>query len=197
MTPLHGIACFYDVGFGARAVSRKTPIYFIVVVVVAVFLLLLTMTMTMTITLTMTMTMTTINKKDNDNDNILETIETLFTFLTIEKNNLNIHSEPSIKSDRGQHSQYLTYNVSLYILHFTCSNTKVLLQWRRNECEDSACLPRSEHQLQPVSKVVAKWRACLPCQANCEFCFQNSSPIFRCACVRTWTSMTSLHISII
>ena len=26
---LHGIACFYDVGFGARAVSRKTPIYFI------------------------------------------------------------------------------------------------------------------------------------------------------------------------
>ena len=197
MTPLHGIACFYDVGFGARAVSRKTPIYFIVVVVVAVFLLLLTMTMTMTITLTMTMTMTTINKKDNDNDNILETIETLFTFLTIEKNNLNIHSEPSIKSDRGQHSQYLTYNVSLYILHFTCSNTKVLLQWRRNECEDSACLPRSEHQLQPVSKVVAKWRACLPCQGNCEFCFQNSSPIFRCACVRAWTSVTSLHISII
>ena len=30
MTPLLGIACFYDVGFGARAVSRKTPIYFIV-----------------------------------------------------------------------------------------------------------------------------------------------------------------------
>ena len=29
MTPLHGIACFYNVGFGARAVSRKTPIYFI------------------------------------------------------------------------------------------------------------------------------------------------------------------------
>ena len=29
MTPLHGIACFYYVGFGARAVSRKTPIYFI------------------------------------------------------------------------------------------------------------------------------------------------------------------------
>ena len=28
MTPLHGIACFYDFGFGARAVSRKTPIYF-------------------------------------------------------------------------------------------------------------------------------------------------------------------------
>ena len=28
MTPLHGIASFYDVGFGARAVSRKTPIYF-------------------------------------------------------------------------------------------------------------------------------------------------------------------------
>ena len=107
MTPSHGIACFYDVGFGARAVSCKTPIYFIVVVVVAVFLLLLTMTMTMTITLTMTMTMTTINKKDNDNDNILETIETLFTFLTIEKNNLNIHSEPSIKSDRGQLLQFL------------------------------------------------------------------------------------------
>ena len=31
MTPLHCIACFYDVGFGARAVSRKTPIYFIVI----------------------------------------------------------------------------------------------------------------------------------------------------------------------
>ena len=29
MTPSHSIACFYDVGFGARAVSRKTPIYFI------------------------------------------------------------------------------------------------------------------------------------------------------------------------
>ena len=34
MTPLHGIACFYDVGFGARAVSRKTPIYFIVIVLI-------------------------------------------------------------------------------------------------------------------------------------------------------------------
>ena len=32
MTPLHGIACFYNVGFGARAVSRKTPIYFILLV---------------------------------------------------------------------------------------------------------------------------------------------------------------------
>ena len=31
MTPLHGIACFCDVGFGARAVSRKTPIYFILI----------------------------------------------------------------------------------------------------------------------------------------------------------------------
>ena len=30
MTPLHGIACFYDFGFGARAVSRKTPIYFMI-----------------------------------------------------------------------------------------------------------------------------------------------------------------------
>ena len=29
MTPLHGIACFCDIGFGARAVSRKTPIFFI------------------------------------------------------------------------------------------------------------------------------------------------------------------------
>ena len=29
MTPLHGIACFYHVGFDARAVSRKTPIFFI------------------------------------------------------------------------------------------------------------------------------------------------------------------------
>ena len=31
MTPLYGIASFYDVGFGARAVSRKTPIYFILI----------------------------------------------------------------------------------------------------------------------------------------------------------------------
>ena len=30
MTPLHGIACFCDIGFGARAVSRKTPIFFII-----------------------------------------------------------------------------------------------------------------------------------------------------------------------
>ena len=30
MIPLHGIACFCDIGFGARAVSRKTPIFFIV-----------------------------------------------------------------------------------------------------------------------------------------------------------------------
>ena len=29
MIPLHGIACFCDIGFGARAVSRKTPIFFI------------------------------------------------------------------------------------------------------------------------------------------------------------------------
>ena len=29
MTPLHGIACFCDIGFGARAVSRKTPIFFL------------------------------------------------------------------------------------------------------------------------------------------------------------------------
>ena len=29
MTPLYGIACFCDIGFGARAVSRKTPIFFI------------------------------------------------------------------------------------------------------------------------------------------------------------------------
>ena len=33
MTPLHGIACFCDIGFGARAVSRKTPIYFIIVII--------------------------------------------------------------------------------------------------------------------------------------------------------------------
>ena len=62
-------------------------------------------------TMTITITMTVINKKDNDNDKgqtwRLEIIETLFAFLTIEKNNLNIKSEPSIKSDRGQHSQFL------------------------------------------------------------------------------------------
>ena len=37
MTPLHGIACFYDVGFGVRAVSRKTPIYFIIFLVLSLF----------------------------------------------------------------------------------------------------------------------------------------------------------------
>ena len=31
MTPLHGIACFYDVGFGAQAVSRNMPIYFMMI----------------------------------------------------------------------------------------------------------------------------------------------------------------------
>ena len=41
MTPLHGIACFYDVGFGARAVSRKTPIYFIIIIIYYHLLLLL------------------------------------------------------------------------------------------------------------------------------------------------------------
>ncbi len=32
MTLLHGIVCFYDVGFGVRAVSRKTPIYFMIII---------------------------------------------------------------------------------------------------------------------------------------------------------------------
>ena len=71
-------------------------------------------------TITMTITMTVINKKDNDNDKgqswRLEIIETLFAFLTIEKNNLNIKSEPSIKSDRGQHSQFSQCFLSLF--HF-------------------------------------------------------------------------------
>ena len=44
MTPLHGIACFYDVGFGARAVSRKTPIYFMIMMMTA----MITTTMTFT-----------------------------------------------------------------------------------------------------------------------------------------------------
>ena len=47
------------------------------------------------------------NDNDNEQSQRLETIETLLTFLTIENNNLNIHSEPSIKSDRGQHWQFL------------------------------------------------------------------------------------------
>ena len=34
---------------------------------------------------------------------ILETIEALLTFLTIENNNLNIQSDSSKESDRGQH----------------------------------------------------------------------------------------------
>ena len=32
MISYDSIACFYDVGFGARAVSRKTPIYFIILI---------------------------------------------------------------------------------------------------------------------------------------------------------------------
>ena len=36
MTPLHGIACFYDVGFGARAVSGKTPIYFTIIIIITI-----------------------------------------------------------------------------------------------------------------------------------------------------------------
>ena len=38
---------------------------------------------------------------------ILLTFETLITFLTIENNNPKIHIDPSIKSDIGQHSQFL------------------------------------------------------------------------------------------
>ena len=33
--------------------------------------------------------------------------ETQITFLTIENNNINIHGDPSIKSDKGQHLQFL------------------------------------------------------------------------------------------
>ena len=50
------------------------------------------------------------NEKDKDNDNCKNTLKeqsqrlvafvTLVTFLTIENNNLKIHSDPSIKSDR-------------------------------------------------------------------------------------------------
>ena len=50
------------------------------------------------------------NGKDKDDDNCKNTLKeqsqrlvafvTLVTFLTIEKNNLNIHSDPWIKSDR-------------------------------------------------------------------------------------------------
>ena len=50
MTPLHGIACFYDVGFGARAVSRKTPIYFIIYTQVLDFNLEIFMIMIMIMT---------------------------------------------------------------------------------------------------------------------------------------------------
>ena len=42
------------------------------------------------------------NNKDKDNDKgkDIVTFETLITFLTIENNNLNIHSDLWIKSDR-------------------------------------------------------------------------------------------------
>ena len=57
------------------------------------------------------------SEKDNDNDNWrtpaqnrLVTFETLITFLTIENNNLNIHSDPSIKSDRDSiHNSFLWF----------------------------------------------------------------------------------------
>ena len=38
---LHGIACFYDVGFGAWAVSRKTPIYFIIIITIIAIIIIL------------------------------------------------------------------------------------------------------------------------------------------------------------
>ena len=47
------------------------------------------------------------NKKDKDNDkDIWRTpSKRLVTFETIENNNLNIHSDPSIKCNMEQHSQ--------------------------------------------------------------------------------------------
>ena len=45
----------------------------------------------------------------------IQTIETLITFLTIEKNNLNINSDSSIKSDMGQHSQFFSCNVYIWL----------------------------------------------------------------------------------
>ena len=43
----------------------------------------------------------------------LVTFETLITSLTIENNNLNIHSDSSIKSNMGKHSQFLRcFNLS-------------------------------------------------------------------------------------
>ena len=40
------------------------------------------------------------NNKDNDKDKDIVTFETLIAFRTIENNNLNIHSDPWIKTDR-------------------------------------------------------------------------------------------------
>ena len=45
MTPLHGIACFCDIGFGARAVSRKTPIYFMIIMIMGMVRMDITMMM--------------------------------------------------------------------------------------------------------------------------------------------------------
>ena len=39
----------------------------------------------------------------------LATFKTLFTFQTIENNNLNVNSDPSMKSEVGQHSQFMQY----------------------------------------------------------------------------------------
>ena len=41
MTPLHGIACFCDIGFGARTVSRKTPVYFICLILASLLIAIL------------------------------------------------------------------------------------------------------------------------------------------------------------
>ena len=55
--------------------------------------------MTMTMTNEKTMTMTMSHRRDFR--------QLILTFLTIENNNINFNIEPSIKSDRGQHLQFL------------------------------------------------------------------------------------------
>ena len=70
------------------------------------------------------------DKNDKEQSQRLDTIETLLTFLTfpaskknktfltIENNNLNIHSESSIRSDRGRHWEFLRCLAILLILQY-------------------------------------------------------------------------------
>ena len=69
MTPLHGIACFYDDGFGARAVSCKTPIYFIMMItMIMIMAIIMMIIMIMIMTIIMMIIMGDHGDTQNDHD---------------------------------------------------------------------------------------------------------------------------------